>query len=184
MQTPFLYDEQIYLRPLQRSDINDAYLGWLNDPEIASYLDSGIFPTTRDDLARFYDGTVGNPNQVTLAIVVHSCHSHIGNVKLGPINWVYRKATFGILIGDKSWWNKGVGTRATRLMVEYGFFRLNLNRIDLGVYAEHEAAIKIYQRIGFQMEGQFREDMFHAGRFKDRVWMGLLRSEYTSTLSD
>jgi RimJ/RimL family protein N-acetyltransferase len=64
-------------------------------------------------------------------------------------------------------------------MVEYAFFRLNLNRIDLGVYADHSAAIHVYEQIGFRIEGRFRADMFHEGEYKDRLWMGLLRSEYT-----
>jgi RimJ/RimL family protein N-acetyltransferase len=71
-----------------------------------------------------------------------------------------------------------VGEEVTRLMVEYGFYRLNLNRIGLGVFAEHEAAVRCYQAVGFKTEGRFREEMFSQDTYKDRLWMGLLRSEY------
>ena len=63
-------------------------------------------------------------------------------------------------------------------MVEYGFYRLNLHRIDLGVYAEHESAVHAYEKVGFKVEGRLREDVFQGGEYKDRLWMGLLRSEY------
>ena len=63
-------------------------------------------------------------------------------------------------------------------MVEYGFFRLNLRRIELGVYAEHEAAVHSYEKVGFLVEGRFRESSFHEGQYKDGLWMALLRSEY------
>lgn len=178
MDTPFIVGSQIYLRPLERKDLNGRYLSWLNDPEVTRYLESGIFPCTMGELEKFYEQVTASQNQVILAIVDKSTDQHIGNVKIGPINWVHSKATFGILVGDKSFWGKGVGTEATRLMVEYGFFRLNIRRIDLGVYAEHEAAVRSYEKVGFLIEGRFREELFHEGKYKDRLWMGLLRSEY------
>lgn len=182
MKIPFIVGEQVYLRPLAREDLNEKYLGWLNDPEATRYLETGIFPYTLGELEEFYKSVVGKTTQVMLAILDKEADMHIGNVKLGPIYWVHRKATFGILIGEKEFWGRGIGTEVTRLMVEYGFYRLNLNRIDLGVYAEHAAAVRAYERVGFRVEGRFRADMFHEGQYKDRLWMGLLRSEYKPTM--
>jgi len=85
---------------------------------------------------------------------------------------------FGLMIGEKKFWGRGIGKEATRLVVEYGFQRLNLNRIGLGVLAAHEAAIRCYQAVGFKTEGRFREEMFSDGTYQDRLWMGMLRSEY------
>lgn len=179
MKLPYIVGNKIYLRPLVRDDLNEVYLSWLNDPEVNCYLESGLFPTTMDSLKRFYDQVTGSADQVILAMIDRETDKHIGNVKLGPISWVHRRATFGILIGDKQFWGRGIGTEATKLMVEYGFFRLNLKRVDLGVYACHEAALRLYQKIGFKVEGRFREDLFLGDRYEDRLWMGLLRSEYS-----
>jgi ribosomal-protein-alanine N-acetyltransferase len=178
MKTPFIVGARIYLRPLEREDLNERYLGWLNMPEVNRYLESGSFPYTRADLEKFYERVTGSQDQVILAIVDRKTDQHIGNVKLGPIHWIHRKATLGILVGEAQFWGRGIATEATRLLVEYGFFRLNLNKIDLGVYAEHDAAVRSYEKVGFRVEGRFREDLFHEGRYKDRLWMGLLRSEY------
>lgn len=168
----------VILRPMERSDLNERYLGWLNDPEVTRYMETGTFPTTAEDLENYYRGMTGSRNDVLLAVVEKKSGQHVGNVKLGPIHWVHRRATLGILIGEKELWGKGLGLETTRLTVEYGFFRLNLNRIDLGVFAEHEAAVKMYEKVGFQVEGRMREDLFLAGEYKDRLAMGLLRSEY------
>lgn len=178
METPFLKGESIYLRPLGREDAGETYLGWLNDPEVTRYLETGAFPTTLAELERYCEGLADQRDQVMLAIVDRETDSHIGNIKLGPINWIHRRATLGILVGDRRFWGRGVGTEATRLMVEYAFDRLGLNRVDLGVHAEHAAAVRVYERIGFKVEGRFREDLFHEGRHRDRLWMGLLKSEY------
>lgn len=181
MKTPFIIGRKIYLRPLGREDLNERYLGWLNDPDVTRYIESGTFPATADDLKKFYDQTVGSPSQVILAVADRETDQHIGNVKLGPIDWVHRKATFGILIGEQEFWGRKIGTEATRLMVEYGFYRLNLRRIELGVNSEHEAAVRSYIKVGFQIEGRFRDALFHEGQYKDHLWMALLRSEYHTT---
>jgi [ribosomal protein S5]-alanine N-acetyltransferase len=177
-KTEFVRGSRVYLRPLEREDLNARYLSWLNDPEVTRYMETGTFPTTARDLEKFYDEVTGTRNQVILAVADKKSGQHIGNVKLGPIHWIHRCATFGIMIGDKKFWGKGVGIEATRLMVAYGFNRLNLRRIDLGVFADHDAAVRCYEKVGFQVEGRMRENLFQEGKYVDRLWMALLRSEY------
>jgi len=176
--TEFVQGSVVYLRPLQREDLNTRYLSWLSDPEVTRYLEAGTFPLTMRDLEKFYDEVTGSRNQVILAVADKKSGQHIGNVKLGPIHWVHRSATLGILIGDKKFWGKGAGLEATRLMVEYGFDRLNLRRIDLGVFADHDAAVRCYEKVGFKLEGRMRESLFREGKYVDRLWMALLRSEF------
>jgi len=182
-EAEFVGGVKTYLRPLERSDLNQRYLGWLNDPEVTRYMETGTLPTTMAALENFYHEVTGSKNQVILAVVERKSGEHIGNVKLGPINWVHRNAIFGILIGEKRLWGNGIGLEATCLAVEYGFYRLNLRRIDLGVFAEHESAVRCYEKVGFKIEGRLRQDLFEGGQYKDRLWMGLLRSEYTSALT-
>jgi len=178
MRTPFLVGRRIYLRPLDPADATEAYLGWLNDPEVTRYLETGAFPTTRPELERYCADLAGQRQQIMLAIVERQSDRHIGNVKLGPIDWIHRRGTLGILVGERDFWGKGAGSEATRLLVEHAFARLDLRRVDLGVHADHAAAIRVYERIGFKVEGRFREDLYHEGAYRDRLWMGLLRSEY------
>jgi RimJ/RimL family protein N-acetyltransferase len=178
MKAAFLRGSKVYLRPLERADLNETYLGWLNDAEVTRYMETGTFPSTMKDLEKFYEGVNGSKNQVIFAIADRKSHRHIGNIKLGPINWVHRNAILGIMIGDKNLWGKGIGEEATQLMAEYAFQRLNLHRITLGVFAEHKAAVLCYEKLGFRVEGRIRQDLFLDGEFKDRLWMGLLRSEY------
>ena len=179
----FAQGQLTYLRPLENEDLGEKYLGWLNDPEVTKYMETGVFPTTRVDLEKFYQEVTGSRSQVILAVVNKESHEHIGNVKLGPIHWVHRNAVFGLLIGDKRFWGRGYGIEVTRLAVEYGFYKLNLHRIGLGVFAEHKAAVRCYERVGFKIEGCMREDLFRGGEYRDRLWMGLLSSEYKATPS-
>jgi len=178
---PFLAGSQVYLRPLEKTDLGEHYLAWLNDPEVTRYLETGVFPTTRQDLEKFFESVTGSRTQVILAIMDKKSNRHIGNVKLGPIDWLHRRAVFGILIGEKKFWGRGIGQEVTRLAVEYAFLRLNLNRVSLGVSVEHKSGVRCYEKIGFRVEGCFRQDLFRNGEYHDRLWMGLLRDEYLAS---
>ena len=177
MRRPFLAGERIYLRALEESDVSGPYLDWLNDYEVTRYLETGSFPTTEDALQK-YVRTIQTPNNVMLAIIEKESGAHVGNIKLGSIQGTHRRADVGILIGDKRAWGKGYGHEATELMLEYGFRRLNLHKITLGVYADHEGAVKSYQKLGFAIEGTLREHLFRDGTFHDEYVMGILRADY------
>jgi RimJ/RimL family protein N-acetyltransferase len=178
VKTPFSIGERVYLRPLAREDLNERYLGWLNDPEVNRYLETGRFPYTQEELENFYQSVTGTRDKAMFAVIEKATDVHIGNVKLDPIHWVHRTVVFGILIGDKSAWGKGYGTEATHLTLEYAFRRLNLRKVSLGVVSTNQAAIKIYKRVGFVVEGVKRKEYYIGGEYVDALWMGLLRDTY------
>jgi len=103
---------------------------------------------------------------------------HIGVAGLHGIGLPNRNATFGIAIGEKAYWDKGYGTEATRLMLNYGFGTLNLHRITLWVFDFNSRGLHIYQKLGFVEEGRKRESVFRGGRYQDEILMGILESEW------
>ena len=66
-------------------------------------------------------------------------------------------------------------------LVAFGFDTLNLNRIYLRVHSTNERAIRCYEKVGFQHEGRLRHHNFHAGEYRDTLYMGLLRSDWAQT---
>lgn len=103
---------------------------------------------------------------------------HIGNIALQRINWVSRSAELAIIVGDKKYWNKGVGTEAYMLMLGYAFDRLNLNRISSGQTLQNIGMINVCKKCGMKEEGVARESMFKKGKYIDTVTYSILRREY------
>jgi len=174
----FLDGDKLFLRPLEKKDINRKYLSWMNDRDVTKYLELRVFPSTLEDLQRFYKDTRNPKTDVLLAIVDKATNGHIGNIKLGHIDWINRYGELSIMLGDKKYWGKGYGYDACRLMIEYAFKNLNLNKVILCVYAQHTAAIKIYQKLGFKIEGRMTKIFNLNGKYVDSLWMGILKSEF------
>ncbi len=174
----YLMGNKICLRPLLAHDINQKYLSWLNDAEVTEYVEAGKFPTTKKELEEFYKDIKKSKTDVIFAIVTKRNDLHIGNVKISRINWIHRFADMGIIIGDKKYWGRGYGEEVCRLLLDYAFNRLNLNKVLLGSHAPHMSAIKTFQKVGFKIEGRNRKMLMLNGKYVDRIIMGILQSEY------
>jgi len=178
MRHPFIVGERLYLRGLMREDLGGNLFGWANDADVTHYMYTGAVPNTPQALDHEYDLVAASRNDVVLAVVDMATEAHIGNTGLYSINWVSRLAEFRIIIGEKDFWSRGYGTEAARLTVAYGFEKLNLNCIYLGVNADHTAAIRAYEKCGFVREGTMRQIIFRNGRYYNGVRMSMLREEY------
>ncbi len=80
----------------------------------------------------------------------------------------------GITVHDE-WQGQGVGKALMRAGLEMADNWLNLTRLELEVYTDNEAAIRLYERFGFEKEGTLRQHAFRDGRFVDSYTMARLR---------
>ena len=83
-------------------------------------------------------------------------------------------ASIGMAVRDDCH-GKGVGTALMQAAVDMADRWLNLSRIELEVYTDNEAAISLYKRFGFTIEGTHNSYAFRDGRFADAYSMARLR---------
>ncbi len=183
MKNAFLVGEQVYLRPLEEGDLTDDYLKWLNDPEVTSHMSAGLFPQTKASLKSYFDSAMAEQaarGGAYFAIVDKTNDKHIGNTQIYKIDWRNRRCEFGILIGERAYWWKGICKEVLLLLVEYVFTKLNLRKICINAIKENVSAIKSYMNVGFKQEGEQREMWFDSatGKYVSNLWLGLLRDEY------
>jgi len=151
---------------------------YLNDPEVRRTL--LIHRPLSVGLEQSFLEALGkDEHQVVLGIARHESPELIGSVGLHGLDFRGRRAELGLVIGERSLWGQGYGTEATRMMLDYGFGTLNLNRVWLQVFGHHPAAARVYEKAGFRREGVQREQHFTEGHYVDGVLMGILRSEWT-----
>ncbi len=172
----FLTGEKVYFRAFKEGD--EQMLAQLeNHPDPRSTLFYAL-PTTIEQQLEKTQKLIDDPNVILFTICKTEDNEPVGQTAFHRIDWIGRMAIFYIGIAEKENWSKGYGSEATRMMVDYGFNTVNLNRIQLHVAAENKGAVKVYERTGFKIEGTLREAMYHDGRYCDFYLMGLIRREW------
>lgn len=102
----------------------------------------------------------------------------VGEARLHSLDSENRRARYAIGIFSQAYWNRGLGTEATRLVLQYAFDMLRLHRVDLRVLAFNHRAIACYRKCGFVTEGIEREGAFINGQWQSDVMMSILEQEY------
>lgn len=151
--------------------------GWFNDPEVTQYLASYL-PVTVGREEQWVADLANKKEDVVFLMVLKDGDVPIGTTGLHRISLPNRNAAFGIAIGEKRFWNQGLGTEATWLVAKFGFDTLNLHRIELSVYEFNARGMRAYEKVGFRKEGCRRQAAFRDGRYWDVFDMGLLAEEF------
>ena len=168
----------VRLRALERSDVERAYT-WVNDREVTQYL-LLRYPMSRTQEEKYLAEAAeqGNGYADTRLAIETKDGLHIGMCGLHHGSAEDRHASLGIMVGDKSYWSNGYGSDAVMTLLRFAFEEMNLNKVELGVFAFNERAIACYQKCGFIEDGRRREHYFQSGRYCDIIEMSVLRREY------
>jgi len=110
-------------------------------------------------------------------IVERTSGRSVGTIGLSHIERTHRRAEYGILIGEPGARGKGLAAEASRLLLDYAFRVLGLVRVYLHVFHDNEAAIRLYERVGFAREGLLRRHVSKRGRSRDVVVMAAVRDD-------
>ncbi len=163
------------LEPIGVNFCSIEYVNWMNDKEVYKYLDTGG-NYTLEVLANYLTENTKNP-VLFWAIIVKETNSHIGNIKIDPINQRNQIGEYGILMGDKNNWGKGYAKEASKAVINYCFKSIGLRKITLGVIKDNIAAVKLYESLGFEIEGIYRMHGKYEGKYCDAFRMAIFNRE-------
>jgi RimJ/RimL family protein N-acetyltransferase len=174
-----IYGGRLRLRATERDDLKHYY-EWVNDPEVTCGLSMYLPMSTRDEEKWFEAQLEKEAVERPLAVELRQGDGWklIGSCGVFDIDWRSSSAELGIMIGDKSVWNQGLGTQVMTLLLRHCFETLNLNRAFLRVHGENARARRSYEKAGFVVEGCMRQAVFKQGKYDDIYIMSVLRGEW------
>lgn len=160
------------LRPLTVEDATPRYLGWLQDPQVARYLEARHRDNSIESIFAYitsHDGRTG-----FLLGIFTPAGEHIGNYSL-RIDAPNGVGTLGVLIGEHAHWGREVVIETRAAVLDWAFGTLGLHKVCGACLATNLPAIYNYRRQGWVHEGTRREQAVgESGNRVDVVMFGML----------
>lgn len=169
--------ERLQLRRLRAEDVGPAYVGWMNDAETVRYTESRHQRHTLDSIREFVAACQASSDVHLWGIFERAGGAHVGNIKLGPIDGAHRRASIGLIIGERSRWGRGYATEAIGIVVRLAFGELGLHKLTAGVIAGNEASLKAFRNNGFLVEGVRSKHTLVDGAWCDETLLGLVAED-------
>lgn len=171
-----LKGKKVYLKLFEEQDIPNR-VKWINDPAIQYTLNYDI-PTSVSKTRRWFDNMVMNPNRREFSIFTVEGDRHIGFCGLINIEIPVMKAELHCVIGEKDYWSGGYGTEVYRILQDYGFRELGLNKIYGYQLLHNYGAHRVVEKLGWIREGLLRQDTYSHGTVKDVYVVSIIRKDW------
>ena len=79
---------------------------------------------------------------------------------------------------SRAYWNQGLMSDALSAVVEFGFEKLGLNRIEAQHECDNPASGRGMQHAGMRHEGTLRQRIYNKGRYVDVDLYAIIRSDF------
>jgi RimJ/RimL family protein N-acetyltransferase len=178
LPTPTLHTARLRLRPFGDADAQDLFalhssarvLRYWDSPPWSGRGRAEHFITTCQQMAEEGAGA-------RLAVDRLADGSFLGWCSLSQWNQDYRSASLGFCF-DEAAWGHGYATEAARVLLQWAFAAMDLNRIQAETDTRNIASARVLEKLGFVREGTLREDCVVNGEVSDSWVYGLIRREW------
>ena len=150
---------KIQLSELKTSMVSKRYVEWMNKKEIVKFTEQRFLKHTKKDVIKFVKSKEKSHDEFLYGIFVlePKKKTHIGNIKLGPINFDHLTSEISYFIGEKNFQNKGLGSLAIKNVLIIAKKRFKLKKITAGVYNNNISSKKVLLKNKFKLEGKLKK---------------------------
>jgi RimJ/RimL family protein N-acetyltransferase len=166
---------EIYLTILSEANYSPNYAGWMNDYEITRFLESRWKYQTDASVRDYIRYMNESTTNFLFGIFLQDTNQHIGNIKIGGIDWIHRYGDVGLLIGERSHWGKGYASLAILQVTQIAFRHLNLNKLWAGIYKGNEGSYKAFIKAGWRDVGLLKNHRYSNGQYIDEYLVEIIK---------
>ena len=170
-----LAGEKVRLKPFGSGDITDAYIGWLNDPEVTRYSNQRFRHHTRESCKEYLASFAGTRN-LFVSVRISPDNTAIGTMTAyRDLN--HGTCDVGIMIGERDCWGGGYGQEAWNLLTAWLLEVAGVRKLTAGCLAANGGMVKLMERSGMVPDGVRKAqelvdgepvDIVHYAKFADR----------------
>jgi RimJ/RimL family protein N-acetyltransferase len=172
--------EKCFLSPIDPNDA-ELFTEWLNEMEVTVNL-------------QLYNGIISREGERAALTELSKAHNYsiidnetntlLGNCGFFDIDQLNQTAEAGIFIGNKNFWNKGYGTEALSLLLDYGFKALNFHNVLLRTYEYNKRAMRAYEKVGFKKIGTRREGLYRNLERHNVIYMDIVPEDFFAPVKE
>ena len=172
-----LENETALIRPLEARD-SSAIQDLAAAPEIAAntFVPHPYPPEAASEFVQKGQESWRSGEAYVFGIIDKSSQRFAGCMGIHPAP-EHNRAEVGYWIG-LPFWGRGLATAALRLLLQFGFETLKLNRVEAGHFDYNPASGRVMEKAGMRREGLRRQYVLHHEEFKDLVWYAIMREDY------
>ena len=164
----------------------ETYLGWMTSGEwrhldapwegVRDSMDEQTTSEMRERILKLYEQELPEPRSFAFLAT-------LDGITLGRVSRYTRGSQkhewcVGIDICVDDYLNRGLGTEALTLWIDYLFANSQIHRLALESWSFNPRMIRVAEKVGFRHEGTLREAQFWQGEWLDKLQFGMLRSEW------
>ena len=172
----FLQSERILLRPILKDDL-PVLLRFFNDPEIRPLIGE-VFPTSEAEIESHYSSCQKSENRIFFIVEDRDTNEIIGEAGLLRIFYPWHTSDLSIVIYNKAYWNKGIGSEIASLLMDFAYNQLGLHRLSIGVVSSNTQALSFWKKVGFIEEGKQIDGYYCNGKYSDFIMMYQLDEDF------
>jgi len=167
-----LLSERLEIGVLSPDDITVTYLNALNEDEIVGLTEARHQHWNIANVKRYIDNSNKPGESILFQVSLKQTDKHIGNIRLFNFHEVHNRAELSFLFYDMEEWGKGYATEALDTVVNYAFESLKLHRIHADYYELNVRSARVFEKLGFEIEGTYRDHFLLDDMYIDSVRVG------------
>lgn len=176
-QFPVLETKRLVLRQLRYEDGADIHAYF--NADLAKYYD--WLPKTVAEgrgFVRFFKTGYEEEQSIRWGITLKPSDRVIGTCGFSDFDH-FSRAELGYELAN-DYWGLGIMGEALRAIIPFGFYEIDMHRIQASVFPENQASLKLLEKLGFQREGVLRQYTYikHRDVWEDCLLLALLKADF------
>ena len=172
--------ERLVLRPFRVGDAPGMFRNWDADAAVARHMlwePAQTLADSENRLAGYLKEYETDPATYRWAITLKGEDVPIGMISLLRVHPRHRTAEAVYMLGQ-AYQRQGYMPEALRGVLQYGFMRIGLNRIEAGHYTQNPASGRVMLKAGMRLEGIARQKYLGREGYEDTASYALLKEEF------
>ena len=148
-----IQSDELIIKPLSHQDVGEIYINNLNDKTYMKHMNLQNDIHTKDSVYEYIGSSDISELEKLYGIFTKGNNTHIGNIRLSEWNKVHKRLDSTGMLIFKEYSGKGFGYKSLKLLIEYVFKNFDIIRIGSWIYEYNKSSLKIFKKVGFNIEG-------------------------------